>query len=624
MRVSAQPLSHNTSPSFALRLSRAQDPQMSESARTPYSKSPRLAICMAATLLLSACGGTDRSADVPEPAPRAAVVSGDPLATEAGRHVLQDLGGTAADAAVAVAAALSVVEPYFSSALGGGTWALYYDNRTGAVSSLDGVGPTGSLATVADYEDRANASGMHQANVPGAWDGWMVWLENFGTLELGEVLAPAIALGRDGFIVGPRLAQIINNRGVEIRSRPETTAIYVNEQDQLATLGDRLYQRDMADTFQSLVDAYDAARPQGRAAAFQAARDHFYRGPIAEAIVAFSEANNGYLTLEDFNGFETGLVAPISIDYRDYRVYQNPPNSQGITMLMALNTFDRQLRGCGRTRDDLSDADWLHLQVESVKLAFADRHYHVGDHPDARPVPIDALLDPERPDRACGAIDLDVAREWPIEDTLWNSKTMADHTTTFHITDAEGNAAAVTTSLGFQFLVVGETGIHINNRMRMLALDDGNPNQLSPGAKVRHTSNPFMALKDGLPAILGGNTGADTQSQGQFQLFLHVVEDGRGPQQAVNQPRFVSRGFPATSFPYAFQNDLQLELRAGGIFSPTVRQSLEARGHDLTPAGAVGSANMLVLDADSGRVCAGAEPRDASAAWIGPVVSGCD
>lgn len=130
----------------------------------------------------------------------AAVVSTHELATDAGMEVL-DNGGTAADAAVAVAASLSVVEPWFSSALGGGTWALYYDAETGEVSSLDGVGPTGSKATVADYRPQSGSSGMHQAVVPGAWDGWMLWLDRFGTLDLPEVLAPAIRQAREGYPV---------------------------------------------------------------------------------------------------------------------------------------------------------------------------------------------------------------------------------------------------------------------------------------------------------------------------------------------------------------------------------------------------------------------------------------
>jgi len=547
----------------------------------------------------------DETDDKPRNSP-AAVVSDHHLATEAGVGAL-DEGGTAADAAVAVASVLSVVQPWFSSVLGGGTWALYYDAESDEVTSLDGVGPVGSGATPDDYEARARSSGMHQAIVPGAWDGWMLWLDRYGSLDLGEVLAPATEIARDGYSVTSEMDFWLRRLSRDIDDRPHASAIYKPEGERLEE-GDTVYQREMADTFDSLAEAYDERRDEGRREAIQAARDHYYRGPIAEEIVEFSDQNFGYLTLSDFRGFEAEIVDPISIEYGEgHRVYQNPPNSQGITMLLILNILD----GYDISEMDPDGADAVHLQTEATKLAFADRYHHVGD-PDRVEVPVEELLEKDYAASQRDRIDMDDTLTWPIESGLpeyLSSDTDADHTTTFHIVDHDGNAAAVTTSLGAEFLVVGETGIHMNNRMRMISTEEGNPNRLSPGHKVRHTSNPYMSFRDGSVHILGGNTGVDTQPQGQSQQFLNVVEFGFGAQEAVARPRFVSTAFPSGTFPHRAKNTLQIESE----FPDRVVTELDERGHYIElDEGIFGSANMILLEEESEEeknIQVGAEPR---------------
>ena len=542
-----------------------------------------------------------------------AVVSQHHLATEAGLEIL-DEGGTAADAAIAVACTLGVVEPWFSSALGGGTWALYYDAESNEVTSVDGVGPVGSKATPDDFETRADTAGIHQSIVPGAWDGWMRWLNRYGVLELEDVLAPAIAFARDGYPVSPEMERWLERRADLIEDRPASASIYKPD-GHLLEEGETVYQHEMADTFETLADVYADHRQEGRREAIQAARDHFYRGPIAEAIVAYSDEHDGYLTRSDFHEFEAEIVDPISLEYNDgVDVYQNPPNSQGITQLLALNVLKEY--DLAEVKPD--DPDAVHVQVEAIKLAFADRYQHVGD-PDRVDVPVDQLLDDDYGRIQADRIDMERAMEWPIDSGLSDTsvalddldeRSEFDHTTTFHVVDSDGNAAAVTTSLGAQFLVIGETGIHINNRMRMLALEDDDPNLLTPGYKVRHTSNPYMALRDGHPYILGGNTGVDTQPQGQTQQFLNVVEFGLNAQEAVSRPRFVSTAFPSTQYPYDVGNILQME----SAFPRDVIEELEERGHDVEAGNiSVGTATMIVVD-DHGVPQVGAEPRISTAA----------
>jgi gamma-glutamyltranspeptidase / glutathione hydrolase len=558
----------------------------------------------------------------PEPEPHVqAVVSAHELATRAGMHMLEQ-GGSAADAAVAVAATLSVVEPWYSHALGGGTWALYYDAANEELVSLDGVGPTGSNATVAAYSRVAGSWGMHQANTPGAWDGWMLLLDRYGRLDLGDVLEPAIMLARDGYIVDQQMAMFLARNA--ILARPDTARIWAPN-GRVLRAGDVVHQHNLADTFEALVAAYNARLPEGRSAAIQAARDHYYRGPIAEAIVAFSDANGGYLTLQDFAGFEANFVEPISVQYNDeITVYQNPPNSQGITMLLALNT----LKALNLSSYDPLDPDAVHLQVEAIKLAFADRFFHVGD-PARVDVPVARLLSDAHADSQRARINMNSAMRWPIADGLDLSQSSeasvvddpnADptlghgDTTTFHVVDAEGNGIAVTTSLGSQFYVVGDTGIHINNRMRFLSLANGNPNQLAPGYKVRHTSNPYMAFRNGRLHMLGGNTGADTQAQAQVQQFLNVVEFGFSAQEAVTRPRFIVMSFPSTIYPHGAANVLRME----GAFPESLANALRARGHAIQrlEGDSFGNASLIVINDDGTDAQTGAEPRNGTSLGV--------
>ena len=538
-----------------------------------------------------------------------AVVSSHELATAAGRETLA-AGGTAADAAIAVATALTVVEPFFSSALGGGTWALYYEAESGAVTSLDGVGPVGRNATREDYAARAEANGMHQSIVPGAWDGWMLWLDRYGRLDLGQVLAPALRLARDGYPVSTEMGYWLGLEAEFIYGYPDSARTYVS-QGALPVAGDVIRQEELANTFEALVQAYDGAA--SRAEGIQAARDYYYRGPLAEATVAVSDREGGYLTLEDFASFEAEIVDAAAIDYRDgITVYENPPNSQGIAMLLALNI----LKGYDLASADRYDPDAVHLQVEAIKLAFADRHWYVGD-PDRIDIPVEQLLSDEHAARQRDRINMNQALRWPIAGGLEDRS--PTHTTTFHIVDRFGNAAAVTTSLGAQFLLIGETGIHINNRMRMISVEEGNANELTPGSKVRHTSNPYMALRLGRPYLLGGNTGVDTQPQGQMQQVVNVVDFALGAQEAIDAPRFVSTAFPAGSQPWDVGNLLQMEPG----FPDELVQALVERGHDIVVGeGVFGSANMLVVNAEGTDAEVGAESRsDVASGFVVPAAS---
>ena len=533
------------------------------------------------------------------------VVSNHYLASEAGLRMLQK-GGTAADAAVATAAVLGIVEPWFTNILGGGTWALHYDKKTGNVTALDGVAPAPTHATAEFFRNPdLPAYGMHQANVPGAWDGWILLLKKYGKLSLKDILAPAIELAETGIPADADFEEWNTRLKDEIATMPDTAAIYLKD-GKPYKVGDIVYQKDLAKTYRELVRIEQRNLKKGRSSALQAASDYFYRGPIAKKIVDFSKKSGGLFELKDFENFHAEFATPVKVDYRGIEIYGCPPNSQGITQLLAMNILESyDLKNMKR-----NDPETIHLLSEAQKLAFADRYNYIGD-PKFVKIPLEQLLSKEYAAAQRKRIDMNKAMEWPIPGGLASGDI---GTTTFHIVDPKGNAMAVTTSIGANFLVVPGTGIVMNNRMRMFEIAEGNPNLVMPGKKVRHTSNPAMALKDGKVFMLWGATGADRQPQTQLWGFLNVVEWGMNPQESVDAGRIIINTFPNVSHPHAVTNNLELEPNK---FSPEVVNALKAKGHKVVTRGTFATMNMIVVDPKTGLFVGGAESRSSAgvATW---------
>jgi gamma-glutamyltranspeptidase/glutathione hydrolase len=555
----------------------------------------------AALALLALLGGAGTLAGTAQANP---IVSGNqymvtashPLAARAGARMLEQ-GGNAVDAAVATAAAIGVVEPWFSNILGGGTWALFYNAKEGKVLNLEAVGPAPTGATPEYYANLdLPAYGAHQANIPAAFDGWTLILARYGTKSLREVLAPAIELAEKGFPVGRDFVTQSTNSRDEISKYPSSARTYLKA-GKPYQIGDMLVQKDLAATYKQLVQVEQDNLGRGRAQAIRAARDFFYAGPIMKALVKFSQENKGLFTEADFAKVQARFVEPIRISYRGLDVYQNAPNSQGITMLMALNI----LEGYDLKKMDPKSPETIHLITEAIKLAFADRHWYVGD-PDFVKVPVDKLLSKEYAAAQRKRIDMQRAKEWPIPGGL---EQFTKNTTTILVKDKDGNALSITTSIGSNWVVMGDTGIVINNRMPMFDIEAGLPNQVQPGKKVRHTSNPAMALKDGRPVLLWACSGVDTQPQVQVHGFLNVVEFGMNPLEAVSAPRVIQHSFPVTRVRMA-SNILALEP---GRFSAEVVEALKKKGHKTGAKAIFGNMNMIQLDPATGAILAGVDPR---------------
>ncbi|MGJ9422183.1 gamma-glutamyltransferase family protein [Aeromicrobium sp. CF3.5] len=528
----------------------------------------------------------------PEPHVEAAITV-DPAATEAAMDVLAE-GGTAADAVVAAAAVLSVVEPHYSNLIGAETSALWFDAEDDQVRSLDAVGTVGSEYDRGDYVARGAASaGLYQSLVPGAWDGYMVLLAEEGTLGLDRLLQPAIDLASGGFEASADLANQLAGYAGTPSLNAAAASVYAPG-GQPVQAGQTVVQEDFAATLQTIADTFESA--DDRESGLQAARDLVYDGVIGEALVDAIQADGGYVTTDDMAGFEAEFVDPITVQYDDMTVHQTPPNTQGLTMLTALNTLSNADLSGGR-----ADPDVWQLTIEALKLALADREEFVGD-PEFTDVPVDELLAPEYGESQLARIDLDSSMQWPIADGLNN-------TTTFQVVDGDGNAAAVTTSTGFQLTAAADTGIMLGSRMRyMEANDEGSPNFIRPGAKVRYTGNPWMATNDDGLSLLGGNIGGDTQAQVQTQHFLNIVEFGMTPAEAVAAPRFVSQTQPNSVAPHRVPNTVRIEDGTPA----DVLSSLRSRGQNLeqlSGRGPFGTGSVIGISPDGRTAELGTDPR---------------
>ena len=304
---------------------------------------------------------------------RGMIATSQPLATQAGLAVLQ-AGGNAMDAAIAASAVLCVAEPQ-ATGIGGDCFLLYHEAKTGKLHGLNGSGRAPARATLEEFERRGLMQvpefGMLSVIVPGAVDAWQTALERFGTRSLEELLQPAIQYAEDGYALTPVVAKAWHNNAAVLVPHAESRRDFLVD-GRAPVAGSVHRQPRLAESLRRIA---------------QGGRDAFYRGPIAEAIVRHSRAHDGLLELDDFAAYRSEWVEPISTDYRGVRVYEIPPNGQGITALMTLNILEQaDLRGMPHL-----SADHLHLFIEAFKLATAERDEYVAD-PAFNELPVEAML----------------------------------------------------------------------------------------------------------------------------------------------------------------------------------------------------------------------------------------
>ncbi len=526
-------------------------------------------------------------------------------ATRAGVAMLR-AGGNAVDAAVATAFALSVTDPHHSG-LGGGGFLLIHRALGGTVA-LDARETAPAAATRDMYvapgvSEHASRIGGLAVATPGLVRGLTEALEEYGTLPLEQVMAPAIRLAAEGFQVGPRHAAAVRRwQATGLAARfPETARIQLPADGSPIEEGFRLVQPELAETLRAIA---------------RGGAEVFYTGPLAEAIVAAVRAEGGVLTLADLAGYRTRRREPIRGSYRGLEVRSFPPPSSGgialVEMLGILEPFDLAARGAGSSAS-------LHVVGEAMKLAFADRNTFLGDA-DFVDVPVAWLLSREHVAALRARID---PPWWRRPPWTWGRGEQAIHveapgepprgggTTHLSVTDAEGNAVAITQTINLLFgsgITVPGTGILLNDEMDDFSKAPGTPNAfglidtrganaIAPGKRPLSSMTPTVVLRDGRVFMVTGSPGGPRIITTTLQTILDVVDYGMDVQQAVAFPRFHHQWQPDVLY---LESAIPADVVGG----------LRARGHrvEVSPRN-WSSAQAVVVDAETAIHWGGSDPR---------------
>jgi len=515
------------------------------------------------------------------------VATSQPLASAAGLEILAK-GGNAADAAVAAGAALNVTEPT-STGIGGDMFALYYSADTKQITALNGSGRAPAALTL----DRLKKDGFstchglppfhaHTVTVPGACAGWFDLLEKHGSLSMFEILAPAIRLAREGFPVAP-LTSYSWQRGAQnqLKSAPNGQELTIDGRGPKP--GEMFRNPNLARTFEQVA---------------RGGRDAFYQGEIAAAIVSVINEAGGCLSAEDLATHTSTWEQPISVTYRGLRVYECPPNGQGITALIALNI----LEGFDVRAHASLSTEHLHLMIEALRLAFADSRWYVAD-PKFSNVPVEELLSKEYANERRKLID----RNRAIIDPTRGTPVASSGTVYLSVVDKFGNACSFINSNYWGFgtgIVPKGFGFTLQNRGHNFNLDPNHPNALEPRKRPYHTIIPAMVTReDGSLYASYGIMGGFMQPQGHVQVLSALVDHGLDPQSALDLPRVCIDVEEAGG---------QVALEEG--IPANVISDLETMGHPVYSVSGYdrslfGRGQVILRDAETGVLCAGSDPR---------------
>ena len=506
------------------------------------------------------------------------VASSQPLASQVGLRILQR-GGNAVDAAIAMAGVLNVTEPMMTG-IGGDMFALLYWAETGEVKGLNASGRAPRALTPDTFARRGvkemPETGMGSITVPGAFDGWVVLLKQYGTMSLTDLLSPAIEYADHGFPVMEKTAKDWEHGVDKLKHDPVAAANYL-VRGRAPRAGEVFRQPNLAETFRRLA---------------RGGREAFYRGEIARAIVDYCRKADGFLSLRDLAEHESEWIEPIQTTYRGYTVYQIPPNSQGLTSLLALNILEEFDLGSLWEKRDL----YYHTILEAIKLAFVDRDRYIAD-PAFAEVPVAQLLSKEYATQRRQLIQPNSA----IDPLTVETAVKRGDTTYFTVIDRHRNAVSFINSLAGLFgsgMVAGETGIVLQNRGAGFSLDPEHPNRLEPGKRPFHTLVPAMVLKDGELFLSFGVIGGLMQPQAQVQILVNLIDLGMGLQQAIEAPRCIYWG----------GRDVLLDEMTG-----EVAEGLSKRGHHrvVIPelAGFTGGAQAVMIDPVHGTLMGASDSR---------------
>ncbi len=472
------------------------------------------------------------------------VSTSQPLAAQAGLRMLLK-GGSAVDAAIATAAALTIVEPV-SNGLGSDAFAIVWDGEKLHGLNSSGVSPAAwDLAYFArKHGGVIPQRGWDSVTVPGAVAGWVALHERFGKLPFADLLEPAIELAERGYAVSPVVQQKWAAQTPILKDQPGFAQAFL-PRGRAPHVGERFEFPDAARTLHRI------AQTTGR---------DFYEGETAERIAAFAAGNDAAMTVADLRGYTPEWVEPISMDYRGYTLHEIPPNGQGIAALMALGILSNfELPSMA-----VDGVDSRHLQIEAMKAAFADVYRYVGDARSMTKVRATDLLDPAYLAERARLIQRDRATNF--------AHGMPPTGGTIYLTAADERGMMISfiqsNYMGFgSGVVVPGVGVSLQNRGFGFSVDPQHPNLVEPGKRPFHTIIPAFLTRDGKPQMSFGVMGGNMQPQGHLQTLLRMIDHRQNPQAACDAPRWkVNKG-------------LSVDVEAS--MEPDVVQALRDRGHVL-------------------------------------------
>ena len=531
-----------------------------------------------------------------------------PLASQVALDILK-AGGNAVDAAIAANAAIGLMEPT-GNGIGGDLFVIVWDPATGEVHGLNAAGRSpqslsyDEVVSIVGEDGAIPPLGAMPVSVPGTVDGWFTLHERFGSMDMAQILAPAISYAEDGFPLTETIAyywdrnmRILGERFQqgEFEEFANAQATYLTEDGDAPREGEIFRNPDLANTYRALAEG---------------GRDAFYEGEIARTIDAYMERIGGWLSYEDLAGHSSEWVDPVSVNYRGYDVWELPPQGQGIAALQMLQTIeDYDLASMG-----FMSAEAIHVMVEAKRLAFEDRARFYAD-PDFADIPIETLVSDEYADERQALISMDSAMETV---THGDPQALEDGDTTY-LTVADGNGMMVSLiqsnfrGMG-SGLVPDGLGFMLQDRGELFSLDPDHPNVYAPGKRPFHTIIPAMVTKDNEAYLSFGLMGGAMQPQGHVQIITNIIDFGLNVQEAGDAARWRHSGSSSETGPAGATAGLGVINVESGV-PQSVRDALEALGHVVEEGdGGFGGYQAILRDAESGVLHGASEMRKDGAA----------
>lgn len=544
---------------------------------------------------------------------RHAISAGHYLAASAGFAILE-AGGNAVDAGCAAGIALAVLQPDLVNFAG--VAPIMIRTAQGQVETIAGLGPW-PKSLPADLFMREHGGRIPESVlrtvVPAAPDAWITALQRHGTMSFGDVASSAVRFAAEGFAVYPLLAESIATRAAGYRRWPQNAAVFLPN-GKPPSSGDKFVQADLARTIQYMIGQEKAASGAGRLAGLQAAHDAFYRGDIARAIVAFQQAEGGYLSMQDLAEYRSRLEPAVRRAWREHELVVCGPWCQGPALLQAALLVEQ----IGIDGLSHNSPEYLHIITACLDLALADREQFFGD-PAFVDVPVDWLLSPDALRTRAGEVRRDSAfTEMPIRSplagavpTLGDAPRVELDTSYVCVVDRWGNALSATPSDSSNTSpMVPGLGIVPSFRGSQSRPDPRHPSGVAPGKRPRLTPNPAMLVERGGGVMPFGTPGGDVQVQAMLQVLLNVMHFGMEMQDAIEAPRAASYNFPSSFAPFEyFPGRVAIE----GRVPEQTRVELARLGHCVHDwpdwTWLAGSVEAIRTDPRTGLIAAGADPR---------------